>query len=116
MKIDDLAGNKVVVYDSNLERFSRFFRRLEKLGYIWRIENSREVTFPLGEDVVIRPCVFITSNHRIFIHEIATAVKENFLIVPTLSLDDFAEYEHRWESEQAEKIRKLIAEAFPNPN
>lgn len=109
MKINDLVGNKIVVYDGKLERFSRFCRRLEKLGYIWHIENNRD-------DVIYRPCVFITSNHRIFVCEILNAVKNNFLIVPTLSLDDFAEYERRYESEQAKKIEKLLAEAFPNSN
>lgn len=109
MKIADLVANKIVVYDSNSERFDLFLRRLEKLGYIWHIENNRD-------DVIYRPCVFITSNHRIFVCEMLNAVKNNFLIVPTLSLDDFAEYERRWESEQAEKIKKLLAEAFPNPN
>lgn len=109
MKINDLVGNKIVVYDSSLERFSRFFRCIEKLGYIWHIENNHE-------DVIYRPCVFITSNHRIFVCEILNAVKNNFLIVPTLSLDDFAEYERRYESEQAKKIKKLFSEAFPNSN
>lgn len=109
MKINDLAGNKIVVYDSSLERINRFCRHLEKLGYIWLIENNRD-------DVIFRPCVFITSNHRIFVCEILNAAKNNFFIVPTLSLDDFAEYERRYESEQAKKIEKLLAEAFPNSN
>ena len=77
MKINDLAGNKIVVYDSSLERFSRFCRRLEKLGYIWNIENNHD-------DVIYRPCVFITSNHRIFVCEIL--LKIIFLLFPRCHL------------------------------
>lgn len=107
MKINDLVGYKIAVYDSNLERFSRFFGCLTKKGYIWHIENNLD-------DVIYRPCVYIATNHIIFECDIWNAVKNNFLIVPTMVFEDFVEYEHRFENEQAEKIKKLLAEAFPN--
>lgn len=102
MKIEDLAGNNIAVYDSNKERFTRFCQYLKKFKY--RLRWNGDGTNVLAQ----RPCILVTRPNFVFLCEMALAVERNWLIVPTLSFEDFAEYERQWEIEQEKKFQKIL--------
>ena len=106
MKTSDLVGNRVVVYDSSNEKLSRFCIYLREQGYkcTWRKDNV----------LVRQPCVLLPINNSAFLCEMSEAVKENYILIPTMALSDFAEKEHKDEREREKRIEKLLAEAFPN--
>lgn len=104
MKIDDLAGNKVVVYDSSMERFDRFCQYLNFTG---------RGKLDMNKGFVRQPCVLIAKTGYAFLCEMSEAIKENYLIVPTWVLCDFMKFEHQYEIEQEEKFQKILDEVFP---
>lgn len=107
LKLCDINDEKILIYDRDRKRFHRFCQYLKKLGYLqmWKDDYSNVS--------VLQPCVGISGN-KVFIWEMSAALDKNFCIIPTLTLDDFAENERRYTSKQADKVREIIGEAFSN--
>lgn len=103
MKIEDLAGNRIVAYDSSLERFDRFCQYLNFTG---------RGKLDIKKGFVRQPCVIIAKTGYAFLCEMSEAVKENYFLVPAWAFCDFMKFEHQFETEQEEKIQKILDEVF----
>lgn len=110
MKITDIVGKKIAVYDNSAERFHRLITYLEKFKCDW-LSGLRAAEYnPYG--IYKHVCIYITEAHKIRWFSASEAIENGFCLIPSKVLEDFAKQERRYESKQAEKIKKLRLKSF----